>query len=139
MRGVTVIDQFRAEHARIEAGLAAAEKVLSEPQRLQAQLQTMRAEVVTHFTQKDAFYPALAEQCAAAKDSAGAQLTRIFESNMKVQSAAIRRFFEGFSALPPDALPSSFATVALVVRQRFGTEERAVFPLFTRTLPKATP
>jgi len=131
---VSIIDEFRAEHVSIEAGLVTAERLVNEPPQLLAQLKTMRATVVQHFNRKDAFYPALASQCAAVNDAAGAQLTRIFESNMKVQSAAVVRFFEGFGALPAESLGASFKTVATVIRQRFSTEEKALFPLFLRSL-----
>jgi hypothetical protein len=99
-------------------------------------LQGMRRLVVTHFAQKDAFYVALAAQCAAANDVQAAQLTRIFDSNMRMQSAAVVRFFEGLDSAGPATLASSYRTMATVIRQRFSTEEKAVFPLFKRTAPK---
>lgn len=66
-------------------------------------------------------------------DAPGAQLTRIFASNMTVQSAAVKRFFEGLEKSTPAVSASSFRTVATVIRQRFGTEESAVFPIYNRT------
>ena len=62
----------------------------------------------------------------------GAHLTRIFESNMRVQAAAVRRFFEGLETLTPAVRASSFRTVITVIRQRFSTEESAVFPIYVR-------
>lgn len=93
----------------------------------------MRAEVLLHFDRKDALYPALIEQCAKVADAAGAQLTRIFESNMRVQSAAVKRFFQGIETSSASVRSSSFRTVASVIRQRFGTEEKAVFPIYQRS------
>lgn len=130
---MTLIEQFRDAHARIESGLARAEGLSGNPSALLEQLRVMRDEVLAHFAQKDAFYPSLATQCTEAKDLAGAQLTRIFESNMKVQSAAVQRFFSGLESIPTATLVSSFRTVVSVVRQRFGTEERAIFPLYQRS------
>lgn len=132
---MSLVDEFRATHARIERSLAVAETLTSDPLKLLEQLRTLRAEVLAHFKAKDAFYPSLAEQCLRANDAGAAQLTRIFESNMKVQSGAVQRFFEGLDAVNPSTLVSSFRTVTTVIRQRFGTEERAVFPIYLRTRP----
>ena len=128
-----LVEQFRVEHAAIESGLVAAEAVSLDPTKLLAQLTAMRAGVLAHFKQKDALYPSLSEQCARVGDVPGAQLTRIFESNMKVQSAAVQRFFEGLEKSSPQIVSSSFRTVSTVIRQRFGTEERAVFPIYQRS------
>lgn len=98
----------------------------------------MRAEVLVHFNRKDAFYPALLEQCSKVGDGPGGHLTRIFESNMRVQSAAVKRFFEGLESSTPAQRSSSFRTVATVIRQRFGTEESAVFPIYLRTSKEST-
>jgi hypothetical protein len=133
---VSQVEEFRAAHARIESGLVAAEAVASDPQKLLAQLKTMRADVLSHLKAKDAFYPELAEQCARVGDGAAAHLTNIFSSNMKVQSAAVQRFFETLDTTPAAQVLSSFKTVVTVIRQRFGTEERAVFPIYLRTAKK---
>ena len=127
------IDDFKRSHARIEHALIAGEALLSNPSGLSAHLKGVRSEVLQHFKAKDLFYPALAEQCTKAGDSAGAHLTQIFESNMRVQSAAVQRFFETLDGTQQATLVSSFQTVASVIRQRFGTEEKAVFPLFVRS------
>lgn len=131
---MSVVDEFRATHARIESGLAAAEAVAADAVKLLGQLKLMRAEVLAHFKAKDAFYPSLADQCTKSGDAGAAQLTNIFASNMKVQSAAVQRFFETLETTP--TLVASFRTVTTVIRQRFGTEERAVFPIYVRTAKK---
>lgn len=128
-----LLERFRAEHARIESGLRVAESVLPDASKLSAQLLSMRAEVLAHFKAKEAFYPALAEQASRANDAAAAQLTKIFEANMKVQSSAVQRFYDAIEETPAAKLISSFETVATVIRQRFETEERSVFPLYART------
>lgn len=130
------LESFRTEHAQIEAKLTQAEALQGEPARLVAQLKTMRAEVVAHFAAKDRFYVALAAQCVAANDAAAGQLTKIFESNMTMQSAAVVRFFETLDTAAAATVASSFKTMVTVIRHRFGTEERAVFPLFIRTTSK---
>ena len=117
----------------IEAGLRAAEGLAADSKRFSAQLLAMRPAVLAHFKAKDDLYPALAAQAVTANDSGAAQLTRIFETNMKVQSAAVRRFFETLEVTAPALLASSFKTVASVIRARFETESRAVFPLVERT------
>lgn len=130
---MSLVDEFRASHARIEAGLNVAETLTADPPRLLEQLRALRSEVLAHFKAKDAFYPSLSEQCVRANDAGAAQLTRIFESNMRVQSAAVQRFFEGLDGANPTTMVSSFRTVITVIRQRFGTEERAIFPIYLRT------
>ena len=109
------------------------EALVGNPAGLNAYLKTVSSEVLQHFQAKDLFYPRLAEQCSKAGDAAGAHLTRIFESNMRVQSAAVQRFFETLETAPQAHLISSFQTVVSVIRQRFSTEERAVFPLYLRS------
>lgn len=133
MLALPLVEHFRAEQAGIESGLRAAESVAGDAGRFSAQLLAMRPAVLTHFKEKDELYPALAAQALAANDSGAAQLTRIFEANMKVQSAAVKRFFETLEVTAPALLASSFKTVALVIRARFVTEGRAVFPLIERT------
>lgn len=133
---MVVLDDFCGAHARLEAELKVADAAVAEAPKLLAQLKGMRRAVVTHFAQKDAFYVALAKQCDAAKDAGAAQLTRIFESNMKMQSAAVVRFFETLDGVPADSLPASYRTMATIIRQRFSTEEKAVFPLYKRTAPR---
>ena len=128
-----LVEKFRAEHARIEKGLVASEAVAADAEKFLAQLISMRPEVLQHFLQKDALYPALLAQCEKVVDAPGTTLIRIFESNMRVQSAAVRRFFEGLESATPAQRASSFRTVAIVIRQRFGTEESAVFPIYVRT------
>ncbi len=127
------IDEFKRSHGRIETALTTGETLAQNPAALIAHLKTVRPEVLQHFKAKDDFYPALAAQCTKAGDAAGAHLTHIFESNMHVQSAAVQRFFETLETAPAANLLSSFQTVVTVIRQRFSTEERAVFPLFIRS------
>jgi hypothetical protein len=127
------LSEFKQAHARIEQALAAAELLAAQPPLLTAHLKGVRGEVLQHFKAKDGFYPELAEQCTKAGDAAGAHLTRIFESNMRVQSAAVQRFFETLESVAPADLVSSFHTVVSVIRQRFNTEEKAIFPLFVRS------
>lgn len=128
----TELEDFKKAHERIDAGLKVADGAGNEAALLK-QLLGLRDEVLAHFRAKDAFYPALASRCEAAGDTQGAHLTRIFETNMKVQSGAVQRFFQGLEQAPLAGLPAAYRTVAGVIRQRFGTEEKAVFPLFTRS------
>lgn len=96
----------------------------------------MRELVLEHFRAKDDFYPALASFLTARGDLAGAQLARIFEQNMKVQSAAVQRFFESLDRAQNQQIADGYRTVALVMRQRFSTEEKAVFPLTVKKEPR---
>ena len=132
-----MIEEYKLAHARIEIVLQGGEALVANLPALIKHLAVARPEVVQHFLSKDAFYPLLAEQCTKAGDSAGAHLSHIFESNMRVQSAAVRRFFESVEIAQQASLLSSFQTVVTVIRQRFSTEERAIFPLFVRTAKAA--
>lgn len=135
----TELEDFKKAHERIDAGLKAADGAGNEAALL-TQLLKLRDDVLAHFRAKDAFYPALASRCEAAGDAQGAQLTRIFETNMKVQSGAVQRFFSTLEQAAPAGLPTAYRTVAGVIRQRFGTEEKAVFPLYLRSSkPKEKP
>lgn len=133
---MVVLDDFRSAHARLEGELSVADAAVGDAERLITTLKNMRRAVLTHFAQKDAFYVALGAQCAAANDVQAAQLTRIFEANMKMQSAAVVRFFEGLEGASHDTVASSYRTISTIIRQRFATEEKAVFPLFKRTAPR---
>lgn len=128
------VDGFRAEHQRFVEALDKADGLESDA--LLTALKTIRDAVLTHFRAKDEFYPSLAEHLAAAGDSAGAQLARIFEQNMKIQSSAVQRYFEALDRVPAQTSIDGYRTVASVIRQRFQTEERAVFPLTSRKEPR---
>lgn len=127
----TELEEFKKAHERIDAGLRVADGAGGDAALLK-QLLTLRDEVLAHFRAKDAFYPALASRCEATGDAQGAQLTRIFETNMRVQSGAVQRFFMGLEQAPLVGLTTAYRTIASVIRQRFGTEEKAVFPLYLR-------
>ena len=129
----TTIEEFKLAHGSIEAMLIAGEALTGDVPKLVEHLSRVSDDVIKHFVAKDAFYPALATQCTAAGDAAGAHLTHIFESNMLVQSTAVRRFFQSVATAPSASLVASFQTVAAVIRQRFSTEERAIFPLYVRS------
>lgn len=133
---MVVLDDFRSAHQRIEGDLNVADAAVADVPQLLAVLRNMRRTVIAHFAQKDAFYVALAQQCATANDVQAAQLTRIFEANMKMQSAAVVRFFENLDTAAPDTVASNYRTMSTIIRQRFSTEEKAVFPLYKRTAPK---
>lgn len=127
------VEAFLQEHQRILAALEQVEAAADAPL---PPLHQARELVLAHFKAKDLFYPALAEHLTQTGDVAGAQLARIFEQNMKIQSSAVQRFFENLDRAAPSALTDGFRTVALVIRQRFSTEEKAVFPLTVKKEPR---
>jgi hypothetical protein len=51
---------------------------------------------------------------------------------MRMQSDAVRKFFGDLEASSPPLVLQSFKTMALVIRSRIATEERAVFPLYLK-------
>lgn len=133
---LTLVEQFREKHRELTTALDRADATAGDQARLLEALRGLRAPVLDHLKAKDAFYPALATHLTQAGDAAGAHLARIFEQNMKIQSGAVQRFFEGLDRASPQALGESYKTVATVLRQRFATEERAVFPLTVRKEPR---
>lgn len=128
------VEDFRLAHQKLGAALDQADAAPTA--QLLDLLKAIREEVLAHFKAKDAFYPSLAAHLTEAGDVAGAQLARIFEQNMKIQSAAVQRYFEGLERAAPQTSIDGFKTVALVMRQRFQTEEKAVFPLTVRKEPR---
>lgn len=130
------VDSFRHAHARLAERLDQADLVLHSPDALAASLREIRESVLEHFRAKDAFYPVLADHLTARGDLAGAQLARIFEQNMKVQSAAVQRFFESLERVQSQQVADGYRTIAMVMRQRFSTEEKAVFPLTIKKEPR---
>ena len=51
---------------------------------------------------------------------------------MRLQAAAIRRFFGSLDGAISPVLAQTFRTMALVIKTRIVTEERAVFPLYMK-------
>lgn len=135
-RMLALVEQFRQTHLQLTTALDRADASSANTAQLLEVLRGLRAPVLEHLQAKDAFYPALATHLMDTGDAAGAQLARIFEQNMKIQSGAVQRFFEGLDRAAPQALVESYKTVATVLRQRFVTEERAVFPLTVRKEPR---
>jgi uncharacterized protein YigA (DUF484 family) len=132
MDPAAVVDDFRAQHRRIDEQLAACEDLAAQVDALQARLLALRPVLLDHLDAKDAFYVRLVRECAREGDLAQANVAQMFEGNMKVQSAAVRRFFAALDTPGSPLLAQSFKTMALIIRGRLSQEERAVFPLFLK-------
>lgn len=132
MTSPVVVEEFRAQHRRIEEHLSACDAVLERVEALHARLKEMRPLLLEHFDQKDAFYVKLRELCAHNGDLASSNIAKIFDDNMRVQSGAIRRFFNALDTSSSPLLAQSFKTMGLIIRSRLSTEERAVFPLYVK-------
>lgn len=120
-------------HRQILATLARLDAVV-DPSGLAAQLRELRPHVEAYLVNDDAFYPQLKALCEASGDTAGSHLVGIFESNMRVQAGGVRRFFLGLETMPLTQVSSSYKTVANLLRQRFDTEAKAIFPIHQRNL-----
>ena len=129
-----VIDAFRAEHQQIEDHLTACEPLAAQAPALIARLKQLEPLLLGHLDAKELFYARLKKLCADNSDLASANFATMFSENMDVQSAAIRRFFTTLEVSPQ--LQQSFSTIALIVRSRLRTEDRAVFPLYLKNLRK---
>jgi hypothetical protein len=126
------LDALKADHRRIEAELQGCEPVAEQAVPLAAKLRAMRPLMLDHLTAKDVFYAELRALCSGRGDLASVNTVKIFEDNMRVQSAAIRRFFSSLDGAISPMLSQTFRTMALVIRSRIITEERAVFPLYLK-------
>jgi hypothetical protein len=126
------LETLKADHRRIEAELNACEALLDQAPALAGKLRAMRPLLLEHLSAKDDFYAELKALCSGRNDIATGNVAKIFEDNMRVQSAAIRRFFEGLDGAVSPLLVQSFRTMALVIKSRILTEERAVFPLYLK-------
>jgi hypothetical protein len=124
----TSLDALKADHRRIEAELLRCDEAVQRVSELAKRLEVLRPIIKEHLAAKERFYAELRERCG---DLASGNLARMFEENMRVQSNAILRFFEGLDAgVVSPLLGDLFKTMALVIRTRLATEERAVFPLY---------
>lgn len=129
--GTTSLDTFKQEHAQIEALLDSCTP-LADGAALIQKLKPGRELVRRHLAAKAEFYVALAELCTSKGDAAGANIARIFATNMGVQSGAVEKFFDTLDAATPEQVLQSFKTVVHVLKQRIQTEERAVFPIWSK-------
>lgn len=127
-----VVEDFRAQHRRIDEHLAACEQLLDQVTPLHARLLELRPVLLEHLDAKDAFYRRLLEACARNGDLPVTNVAQMFEGNMKVQSGAVRRFFAALDTPGSPLLAQSFKTMALIIRGRLAQEERAVFPLYLK-------
>ncbi len=128
-----LIETFKTQHREIERTLEACEP-LKDSAPLIAKLKTFRELVVRHLDAKDAFYKQLGALCTEKNDHASANLLRIFEPNMSVQSTAVKKFFQTLDA-PAGNFVQAFNTVAYILRQRISTEEKAIFPMYQKHTP----
>ncbi len=131
-----VIEAFKADHRRIHEHLAACEALATQVVPLAARLKQLQPELLAHLDAKDAFYGRLVALCRAKGDLASANIATIFNDNMTMQSQAIRRFFGTLDNAASPLLTQSFSTMALIIKNRLTTEERAVFPLYLKNLFK---
>ena len=128
-----LLDGLMQQHASLRATLEMCETQTGAA--LTEKLLALKPQMLRHLEEKSVFYRALEETCLQKNDAASANLGRIFEANMSVQSEAIVRFFEGLGHGTND-VSAAFRTVAQVVRTRLLTEERAVFSLAWRHVSK---
>jgi hypothetical protein len=131
------LEGLKEGHRRIEAELAACEALGDQAPALASRLKTFKPVMLEHLLAKDAFYAELKALCLGRGDLAAGNVAKSFEDNMRVQASAIRRFFESIEGAVSPLLAQSFRTMALVIKSRIATEERAVFPLYLKN--RSTP
>lgn len=129
-----LVERFKAEHRQVDEHLVACEALVGQVVPLAERLKQLKPLLLAHLEAKDAFYGRLKQLCSDNGDLASANIATIFKDNMTVQSGAIRRFFSSLETAPSPLLAQSFTTMALIIRNRLSTEERAVFPLYLKNL-----
>ena len=134
MDSPAVVDRFKSEHRQIEEQLDACEALAGQVVALAERLRQLKPLLLAHLDAKDAFYSRLKQLCSDSGDLASANIATVFHDNMSVQSGAIRRFLASLDAAASPLLSQSFTTMALIIRNRLSTEERAVFPLYLKNL-----
>lgn len=122
---------LRLEHALISDALDKCADAVGRT--FQQRLTELKPVVLKHLKRKAEFYRDLAKLCEQRADEEGARLVRISEANMMVQSNAVVNFFENLDQ-PIDGVHQTFRTISDVLRARFATEERKLFPLFEKKL-----
>ena len=130
MTSSSILDDFRKEHRHIETELTACEVLSAEVEQLTERLKALRPMLLQHLDAKDAFYQRLVALHVERGDVQGAQRARSLAESAKVESDALRRFFNALDGGSSPLLPQSFKTLAHVIRRRLETEERAAFPLY---------
>jgi hypothetical protein len=124
----TLRDEHRLLRATIESCASATGS------ELKGLLNRLGEQLTTHLPHKEQLYRAIERASQQRNDPGSATIARIFENNMKVQSAAVGGFFEQLESLArqPEQLERRCRTVLDVIRTRLDTEERAVFSLYTK-------
>ena len=131
---VETLSRFFTQHRHIEHELDACEKRLNELPALAERLKMLAPLLLEHLAEKDRFYIELSALCSRRDDPSSTSMASIFETNMRVQSAALRRFCISVSGELTPVMALSFKTMASLIRNRISTEERAVFPLYARVV-----
>lgn len=135
MSALETLERFFTQHRRIEQLLELCEPLIKDLPKLDEQLKALVPLLLEHLDEKERFYVELKQLAAEKNDASGTSIATIFESNMQVQSGAIRRFCQTAQGPLSEVVARSFETMAHIIRSRFSTEERAVFPLYARLKP----
>jgi hypothetical protein len=126
-----IMISLRLEHALILDALDTCADAVGHT--FQERLAELKPLVLKHLKRKEAFYEDLAQRCDRRGDTEGAQLVRISETNMQVQTNAVVNFFENLHK-PINGVHQAFRTISDVLRARLATEEKKLFPLFEKKL-----
>lgn len=124
------LDQLRTEHHALGDLLTTLDA--TEDSGLASALRDATQAMLTHLSVQAGFYAELRRMCAEPRNAPHLGVVSIFEANMEVESASVRRFFERLDTTPSHAVRKGFEAVARVVRARFAAEETAIFPLSKR-------
>ena len=122
---------MRLDHALILDGLDRCLDAVG--QTFQERVSELKPLVLRHLKRKAQFYEDLAVMCEERGDLESAQLVRISETNMQVQTNAVVNFFENLDK-PINGVHKAFRTIADVLRARLLNEEKKLFPLFEKKL-----
>jgi hypothetical protein len=139
MASLDLLIQFKQQHDTVRAALTTAENAASHAATMAALL-PIQSLVDEHLRAKENFYAELETLCRTRNDATGVNLTAIFRTNMTVLGGAVQKFFRDLATMKDEAvLKNALRTVSHVLRSRFDTEEKAVFPIYQRQFaPAAT-
>jgi hemerythrin-like domain-containing protein len=118
--------------AKIEAALTQRDGVA-----IQTHLDQLRTGLLAHLALEDSkLYPALVQQAESAGEAQRALVAKTFATNMQQISEALVRFLGRYATVSTPAVLETFSRewrgVVNTLRQRIDSEEKTLYPLYTR-------
>jgi hypothetical protein len=123
------IDVLKEEHGQLRTLLGRCDS--AQVSELPPLMQQLQASLRPHLESKQALYAQAVQAVRAAGTPTELSLLGIFRTNLGVVSGAVMGFLEAPDPRP-DRLRERLRTVVGALRSLLDTEEKVVFPLYTR-------